>query len=122
MVTLKQMEFYSFCEHHFLPFFGTISIAYIPNQLIVGVSKLIRLAEIYTRRLQIQERMTSQIADTLEEILNPKGVMVICHAQHLCMTARGVQKQHSIMITSAIRGVFLTNPLIKQEFLELLKI
>ena len=117
MVILKNIEFYSTCEHHFLPFFGKVSIGYLPHKKVIGVSKLARLAEIFARRLQIQERMTAQIADSLMQALEPKGVMVICEAQHFCMTARGVQKQESKMVTSAIRGIFATNPQIKQEFL-----
>lgn len=120
MVILKDIEFYSVCEHHWLPFFGSLSIGYLPHKKVIGVSKLARLAEIYTRRLQIQERLTAQIADALMDALEPKGVMVICEAQHLCMTARGVGKQHSKMITSAIRGSFLANPQAKQEFLSFL--
>jgi len=120
MVVLKHIEFYSTCEHHFLPFFGHISIGYLPHKKVVGVSKLARLTEIFTRRLQIQERLTSQIADSLMDMLDPKGVIVICEAQHLCMTARGVEKQRSQMVTSAIRGIFKTNPQAKQEFLQLI--
>ncbi len=119
MVLLKDIEFYSVCEHHFLPFFGEISIGYLPHQKVIGISKLARLSEIFTRRLQIQERLTTQIADALMEVLEPKGVMVKCEAQHLCMTARGIQKQRSRMITSAVRGIFLANPQAKQEFLAL---
>lgn len=106
MVILKNIEFYSTCEHHFLPFFGKIHIAYIPNGKVVGISKLARLVEVYSRRLQIQERLVSQIADTIMENLNPLGVMVVCEAQHFCMISRGVEKQNSIMVTNAIRGVF----------------
>ncbi len=121
MVILKNIEFFSTCEHHFLPFSGVLSIGYLPHEKVVGISKLARLAEIFTRRLQIQERMTTQIADALMTALNPKGVIVVCEAQHLCMTARGIQKQKSQMVTSAIRGLFLTNPQAKQEFLAFLK-
>jgi GTP cyclohydrolase I len=117
MVVLKDIEFYSTCEHHFLPFFGKISIGYIPNGKVVGVSKLARLVEIYSRRLQIQERMTSQIADALD-CLNPKGAAVICEAQHLCMIARGINKQRAKMITSAVRGAFKENVTTKMEFLK----
>ncbi len=120
MVILKDIEFYSTCEHHFIPFYGKISIGYIPNGKVIGVSKLARLVEIFARRLQIQERMTSQIADALMENLSPLGVMVICKAQHLCMVARGVEKQKSVMVTSAIRGSF-SRPEIRQEFLSLIK-
>ena len=120
MVILKDIEFYSTCEHHFLPFYGKIAIGYLPNKKIVGVSKLARLVEIYARRLQVQERMTTQIADSLMEVLEPLGVMVYCEAQHLCMTARGIEKQSSLMITSAIRGGF-QKPEVRQEFLSLIK-
>lgn len=106
MVILKNIEFYSTCEHHFLPFFGKIHIAYIPDGKVVGISKLARLVEVYSRRLQIQERLVSQIADTIMENLNPLGAMVVCEAQHFCMISRGVEKQNSIMVTNAIRGVF----------------
>ena len=106
MVVLKNIEFYSVCEHHLLPFFGKISIGYIPDSKVVGISKLARLVEVYSRRLQIQEKMTSQIADTLMEVLQPKGVMVVAEAKHMCMVMRGVEKQNSIMLTSAIRGLF----------------
>ena len=119
MIVLKNIEFYSTCEHHFLPFIGKISIGYIPNKRVVGISKLARLVEIYSRRLQIQERMTTSIANTIMKYLKPKGVMIICEAQHLCMTMRGVEKQNSIMITSAIRGVFEKNE-VRQEFLRLI--
>lgn len=121
MVVLKHIEFYSTCEHHFLPFFGKVSIGYIPHRRVIGVSKLARLVEIFARRLQIQERMTAQIADSIMSSLEPKGIMVICEAQHLCMTARGVQKQESQMVTSALRGIFLTNPQCKQEFLSFIR-
>lgn len=117
MVILKNIEFYSTCEHHFLPFFGSIDIGYIPNGKVIGVSKLARLVEIFSRRLQIQEKMTTQIANALNESLDPKGVMVVCKAKHLCMVARGVQKQNAEMITSAIRGVFKTDEIAREEFL-----
>lgn len=119
MVMLTDIEFYSTCEHHMLPFYGKVHIGYIPNNKVVGVSKLARLVEIYSRRLQIQERMTSQIADSLMEHLSPKGVIVICEAKHLCMVSRGVEKQNSIMKTSAIRGVF-GKPEVRAEFIQLL--
>jgi GTP cyclohydrolase IA len=107
MVILKNIEFYSTCEHHMLPFYGHVHIGYIPNKKVVGVSKLARLVEVFARRLQIQERMTTQIADALVKYLEPKGVMVMIKAQHLCMVARGIEKQDSKMITNAIRGVFI---------------
>jgi len=120
MIVLKEVDFFSMCEHHMLPFFGTVSIGYIPNGRIIGVSKLARLVEVYARRLQVQERMTSQIADTIVEHLKPLGVIVICSAQHLCMIARGVKKQNAIMTTSAIRGAFKDIDA-RQEFLNLIK-
>lgn len=120
MVILKDIEFYSTCEHHMLPFFGKISIGYIPNKKVVGVSKLARLVELYARRMQIQERMTTQIADDIIKILNAKGCMVLAEAQHFCMTSRGVEKQKSKMITSAIRGVF-ENIEARNEFLNIIK-
>lgn len=120
MVILKNVEFYSTCEHHFLPFAGKISIGYIPNGKVVGVSKLARLVEVYARRLQIQERMTAQIADDIMTHLEAQGCMVICEAKHLCMTARGVEKQQSEMVTSAIRGIFEKKEA-RDEFLCLVK-
>ena len=121
MVILKDVEFYSHCEHHFLPFFGKVHIGYIPNKRVVGVSKLARLTEIFARRLQIQERMTAQIADSLMEHLEPLGVMVMVEAVHFCMTSRGIQKQNSKMITNAIRGIFLNNIDTRNEFLQTIK-
>lgn len=118
MVVLRDIEFYSMCEHHMLPFTGRISIGYIPDGRVVGVSKLARLAEIFARRLQIQERMTAEIADAIMGGLKPKGVMVTCHAKHFCMIARGVKKQNSEMVTSAIRGSF-EKPEVRQEFMNL---
>lgn len=106
MVILKDIEFYSMCEHHALPFFGKVHIAYLPGEKIVGVSKLARVVEAYSRRLQVQERLTEQIASALETHLKPKGVAVYIEAQHLCMVARGVQKQNSVMVTSSLKGHF----------------
>lgn len=121
MILLKNCEFFSTCEHHMLPFFGKIHIAYLPKNKVIGVSKLARLAEIYSRRLQIQERLVTQIANCIDAYLQPAGVMVVCEAQHFCMTARGVQKQNSIMVTSALRGSFMDNNALRQEFLFLIK-
>jgi len=121
MVILKDIEFHSMCEHHFLPFTGKVSIGYIPDGKVVGVSKLARLVEVYARRLQIQERMTGQIADDIMQYIDAQGCMVVCEAQHLCMTARGVEKQQSVMITSGMRGVFHTQKEIREEFLNLIK-
>jgi len=121
MVILKDIEFFSTCEHHMLPFFGRIHIGYIPNGRVVGISKLARLVEVYARRLQIQEQMTDQIADAIMKHLNPKGTIVVAEATHLCMRARGIQKQNSTMITSAIRGIFKSQHDTRTEFLSLIK-
>jgi len=110
MVVLRDIEFYSQCEHHLVPFFGKCHIAYIPNGKIVGVSKMARIVDMFARRLQVQERLTNQIADAIEEALEPLGVGVIAEGVHLCMVARGVEKQHSKMTTSAMRGAFLEMP------------
>ncbi len=120
MVILKDMEFYSTCEHHFLPFFGTISIGYIPNKKIIGISKLARMADIFSRRLQIQEKLCADIADSLMKHLAPQGVMVVCKAQHMCISSRGVRKDNAIMVTSALRGVF-EQPEVRQEFLQFIQ-
>ena len=117
MVILKNIEFYSTCEHHMLPFFGKIHIGYIPDGKVVGISKLARLTEIFARRLQIQERLVANIADSLMQELSPLGVMVIAEAQHFCMTSRGVMKQNSKMITSAVRGNFKTESIVRNEFM-----
>jgi GTP cyclohydrolase IA len=120
MVIVKDIEMYSLCEHHMLPFFGKVHVAYIPNGRIVGLSKVPRVVEIFARRLQVQERMTSQIAEALTESLQPQGVGVIVEAYHLCMMMRGVQKQNSKTITSAMRGVFLDDLRTREEFLRLI--
>lgn len=121
MVILKNCEFYSTCEHHMFPFFGHISIGYIPNKKVIGVSKLARLADLFAKRMQIQERMTSQIADTLMKELDAKGVYVVCEGVHFCMRSRGVKKQDASMITSAVRGIFKKDSKARQEFLSLIK-
>ena len=121
MVIVKDIDFYSLCEHHMLPFFGKCHIAYLPTKKVVGLSKLPRLVEIYARRLQIQERMTQQIASTLLELVHADGVGVVVEAQHLCMMMRGVEKQNSIAITSSMLGTFRTNVETRMEFMELLK-
>ena len=120
MVILKNCEFYSTCEHHFLPFFGHISIGYVPDKKVIGISKLARLVDCFSKRLQIQENMTTQIADCIMDELGARGVMVVCEAQHFCMKSRGVKKQEASMVTSAIRGVFENNAL-RQEFMSLIK-
>ena len=119
MVLVKDIEMYSLCEHHMLPFFGKVHLAYIPNNRIVGLSKLPRIVDIYARRLQVQERMTEQIAEAISEALKPQGVGVIVEAYHLCMMMRGVEKQNSKTITSAMKGVFLDDMRTRDEFLRL---
>jgi len=119
MVLVKDIEMYSLCEHHLLPFFGKVHVAYIPNEKIVGLSKIARLVEVYARRLQVQERMTEQIAQAIWEGVEPEGVGVVVEAYHLCMMMRGVQKQNSKTITSAMRGSFLEDQMTRDEFLRL---
>jgi GTP cyclohydrolase I len=121
MVIVKDIEFYSICEHHLLPFFGRAHVAYIPNGKVIGLSKIPRLVEMFARRLQVQERMTVSIAETLEELLEPKGVAVVVEAMHLCMMMRGVRQQNASAITSSIRGEFETDPKTRSEFMELLR-
>jgi GTP cyclohydrolase I len=122
MVIVKDIDFYSLCEHHMLPFFGKCHVAYIPRTRVIGLSKLPRLVDVFARRLQIQERMTNQIAETIREKIDPLGVAVVCEGTHLCMSMRGVQKQNSFAITSAMLGVFHDNARTRMEFLELLKV
>ena len=119
MVLVKDIEIYSLCEHHLLPFFGKVHIAYIPDGKIIGLSKVPRLVEIFARRLQVQERLTEQIAGALEEAVTPRGVGVVMEAYHLCMMMRGVEKQNSKTITSAVRGLFRSDPRTREEFLRL---
>lgn len=121
MVVVKDIEMYSLCEHHMLPFFGKVHIAYIPNGKIVGLSKMARLVEIFARRLQVQERLTTEIADTINKLLKPRGVGVVVEAKHLCMMMRGVEKQNSSMITSSMLGDFRDDPSTRKEFLNLLE-
>lgn len=121
MVIVKDIEVYSLCEHHMLPFFGKCHIAYIPNGHIVGLSKFPRMVDAFSRRLQVQERLTDQIRDCLDETLNPQGVAVCIEAQHLCMQMRGVQKQNSITTTSAFSGAFMEKDITRQEFMSLVK-
>lgn len=120
MVIVRDIEFYSLCEHHILPFFGKAHVAYLPAGKIIGISKLARLVDIFARRLQVQERMTVQIAMALEEVLQPKGVGVVMEARHMCMMARGVEKQSSKVTTSEMRGVFREDRPTREEFLNLL--
>jgi GTP cyclohydrolase IA len=119
MVIVKDIEMYSLCEHHMLPFFGKVHVAYIPNGRIVGLSKVPRIVEVFARRLQVQERLTAQIAQALSDVLQPQGVGVIIEAHHLCMMMRGVEKQNSKTITSAMHGVFLSDLRTRDEFLRL---
>jgi GTP cyclohydrolase IA len=120
MVIVKDIELYSMCEHHMLPFFGKAHIAYIPNGHIVGLSRLARVVDVYARRLQVQERMTTQILQSIKESLNPQGVAVVIEAKHLCMMMRGVSKQNSVTTTSAFDGEFLNNHVTRNEFLKLI--
>ncbi len=120
MIVVKDIEFFSTCEHHCLSFFGKVHIAYIPNGKIAGLSKFPRLVEIFSRRLQNQERMTQQIANTIDELLHPRGVGVVVEAKHLCMMARGVEKQNSVVKTSALTGLFKKNTDTRSEFLKLI--
>jgi GTP cyclohydrolase I len=121
MVIVKDIEFYSLCEHHLLPFFGRAHVAYIPQDKVVGLSKIPRLVEMLSRRLQVQEKLTTQIAETLEQVLAPRGVAVVVEAVHLCMMMRGVAQQNSSAITSSIKGVFEADPKTRAEFMELIR-
>jgi GTP cyclohydrolase IA len=121
MVIVKDIDFYSLCEHHLLPFFGKCHVAYIPRTQVIGLSKIPRLVDVFARRLQIQERMTNQIAETIREKINPLGVAVVCEGTHLCMSMRGVEKQNSFAVTSAMLGVFRDNARTRMEFLELIR-
>ncbi len=120
MVIVKDIDFYSMCEHHMLPFFGRAHVAYIPNGYITGLSKLARVVEAFSRRLQVQERMTTQIRNVIQECLNPLGVAVVIEAQHMCMQIRGVQKQNSVTTTSAFTGIFLDHLNTREEFVHLI--
>ncbi len=121
MVVVKDIEYYSLCEHHMLPFFGRFHVAYLPDKKIIGLSKIPRIVDVFARRLQVQERITQQIADTLMEVLEPRGVAVVSEAQHFCMMMRGVEKQCSSTITSAMIGEFRRNKASKDEFLALIR-
>jgi GTP cyclohydrolase I len=122
MVIVKDIDFYSLCEHHLLPFFGKCHIAYIPSRRVIGLSKIPRLVDVFSRRLQIQERMTKQIADTIRDKISPLGVAVVMEATHLCMSMRGVEKQNSVAVTSAMQGAFRDNARTRMEFLELIQL
>jgi GTP cyclohydrolase I len=120
IVIVKDIDFYSLCEHHILPFYGKCHVAYIPNKKVIGLSKIPRIIEMYSRRLQVQERMTRQIGDLLYKLLEPQGVAVVCEARHLCMMMRGVEKQNSVAATSCMLGVFKDNAKTRDEFLRLI--
>src|SRR5438477_8685246 len=122
MVIVKDVDFYSLCEHHLLPFFGKCHVAYIPSTKVIGLSKIPRLVDVFARRLQVQERLTNQIADTIREKIKPLGVAVVMEATHLCMSMRGVEKQNSFAVTSAMQGAFRDNARTRMEFLELIKL
>src|SRR5262245_13682597 len=122
MVIVKDVDFYSLCEHHLLPFFGKCHVAYIPTTKVIGLSKIPRLVDVFSRRLQVQERLTNQIANTILETIQPMGVAVVMEATHLCMSMRGVEKQNSFAVTSAMLGTFRSDPRTRSEFLELIKL
>jgi GTP cyclohydrolase I len=121
MVVVKDIEFFSMCEHHLLPFFGKVHVAYLPKEKVIGLSKLPRIVDMFARRLQLQERLTQQIAQAITEVLQPKGVGVLCEAQHFCMMMRGVEKQHSGTVTSTMLGSFRKNKATRDEFLSLVR-
>jgi GTP cyclohydrolase IA len=122
MVIVKDIDFYSLCEHHLLPFFGKCHVAYIPSTKVIGLSKIPRVVDVFARRLQVQERLTNQIADTIRDKIAPLGVAVVMEATHLCMSMRGVEKQNSFCVTSAMQGAFRDNSRTRMEFLELIKL
>ena len=121
MVIVKDIDFYSLCEHHLLPFFGKCHVAYVPKTRVIGLSKIPRLVDVFAQRLQIQERMTNEIAQTILRAIDPRGVAVVCDGTHLCMSMRGVEKQNSFAVTSAMLGIFRENARTRMEFLELIK-
>lgn len=120
MVTIKDIDFYSLCEHHLLPFFGKVQVAYIPDGKIIGLSKIPRIIDMFSRRLQVQERMTHQIAGSICQVLNPKGVAVVVEGEHMCMQMRGVEKQNSYATTSSMLGIFRQDPRTRDEFLNII--
>jgi GTP cyclohydrolase I len=119
MVIVKDIEFFSMCEHHMLPFYGKVHVAYLPKERVIGLSKIPRIVDMFARRLQLQERLTQEIAQTVQDVLDPQGVGVICQARHFCMMMRGVEKQHSGAVTSAMLGVFRSRKETRDEFLSL---
>jgi len=119
MVVIRDIEFFSTCEHHLLPFFGRMHVAYLPKDQVIGLSKVPRIVDMFARRLQVQERLTQQVAEAIEEVISPRGVGVLCEAQHFCMMMRGVEKQHSGTVTSTMLGSFRTNKSTRDEFLSL---
>ena len=121
LVLVRDIEFHSLCEHHMLPFFGKVHVAYIPNGKVIGLSKIPRLIELFSRRLQIQERLTTQIAETIQKVIEPQGVGVVIEARHLCMMMRGVEKQHSAAVTSSMLGCFRNEEETRSEFLSLIR-
>lgn len=121
MVVIKNIEFFSTCEHHLLPFFGKMHVGYLPKDKVIGLSKIPRLVDMFARRLQVQERLTQEVAEAISEVISPRGVGVLCEAQHFCMMMRGVEKQHSGTVTSTMLGSFRTNKSTRDEFLALVK-
>ena len=121
MVIVKDIECYSVCEHHLLPFYGKVHVGYIPRKNVIGLSKIPRIVDMFARRLQVQERLTQEICDTLDLVLKPKGIGVVMECNHLCMMMRGVEKQHSLAVTSAVKGLFKEDARTRQEFLELIR-